>query len=45
MLNWVVWNKIVFDIENVCKKTILILNRIVWNRTVSDIETSFNCFK
>ena len=29
MLNWIVWNGIVFDIE-----TVLMLNWIVWNRTV-----------
>ena len=34
MLNWIVWNRTVFDIE-----TVLILNLIVWNRTVFDIET------
>ena len=34
MLNWIVWNRNVFDIEPVCKrKTILILNWIVWNKT------------
>ena len=35
MLNWIVWNRIVFDVETVYKqKTILLLNRILWNRTV-----------
>ena len=29
MLNWIVWNRYVFDIE-----TELTLNWIVWNRTV-----------
>ena len=29
MLNWIVWNRTVFDIE-----TVLMLNWIVWNRTV-----------
>ena len=44
MLNWIVWNRIVFDIE-----TVLTLNWIVWNRTVltfdiKDIYTKQNCF-
>ena len=34
MLNWIVWNTIVFDIE-----TVFMLNWIVWNRTVP----TFNC--
>ena len=29
ILNWIVWNRTVFDIE-----AVLMLNRIVWNRTV-----------
>ena len=34
MLNWIAWNRTVFDIE-----TVLTLNWIVWNRTV----LTFNC--
>ncbi len=33
MLNLIVWNGIVFDIEN-----LITLNLIVWNGTVFDIE-------
>ena len=34
MLNWIVWNRTVFDIE-----TVLFLNWIAWNKTV----LIFNC--
>ena len=34
MLNWIVWNRTVFDIE-----TVLMVNGIVWYRTV----LTFNC--
>ena len=34
MLNWIVWNRKVFDNKTLCKeKTILILKCIVWNKT------------
>ena len=34
VLNWIVWNRIVFTVYCVWTKTILLLNWIVWIRTV-----------
>ena len=36
MLNWIAWNKTVFDID-----TVLMLNWIVWNRTVCIYKNGF----
>ena len=42
ILNWILWNRTVFDIESVSKhKTILILNWVVWNRTVYRYKNEF----
>ena len=39
MLNWIVWNRTVFDIV-----IILILNWIIWNRTVYVYEMGINFY-
>ena len=36
MLNWIVWNRTVFDTE-----TVLTLNWIVWNETVYSYKNGF----
>ena len=49
MLNWITWNRTVFDIEPVLTLNWIVLiravglNWITWNRNVFDNKTVYSC--